>query len=244
MTNEQAREGKLYGVGVGPGDPELLTLKALRLIQETDVLVYPQPDDGPSLVRTIVAPHLAGLALEEYAIVIPMIPARFPAQDVYDKAAENIRGFLNRGKKVVVLCEGDPFFYGSFMYLYGRLKDRHGVEVVPGVSSIMASAAMAGRPLAARNDVLTVVPGPLEAEAMRQKLDDAEAAVVVKVGRHLPKIRQVINDLGLMPCARYVERATMENQRLMPLTAVTTDSAPYFSMILLHKRGNAWSFKS
>jgi len=142
---------------------------------------------------------------------------------------------------VAVLCEGDPFFYGSFMYLFGRMAERFTVEVVPGVSSLTACAAVLGAPLAARNDVLTVVPAPLEEAELKARLADTEAAAVIKLGRHFAKVRRVLDELGLAQHARYVEHATMESQRAMPLDEVSEDRVPYFSMILVHKRGEAWT---
>ncbi len=124
--------GILHGLGVGPGDPELITRKALRLLRAADLVAYPALEDGDSLARTIVADHLVE-GVEEYAIRIPMRVERFPAQEVYDRAAGHLGAALDAGRAVVVLCEGDPFFYGSFMYLFGRMAERHRVEVVPGV---------------------------------------------------------------------------------------------------------------
>ena len=233
------KSGTLYGVGVGPGDPELVTLKALRILQTVPVLAWPAPEEGPSLAREIVAQHLPGTQ-REIPIRMPLLPARFPANDVYDKAAREIGAVLAAGDNVAVICEGDPFFYGSFMYLFGRLAGDYPVEVVPGVSSLTACAAALGTPLSAKNDVLTVVPGPLDAETMKQRLAEADAAAIIKVGRHLEKIRSVIDELGLGANARYIERATMSEQRIVPLAEVGDDDAPYFSMILVHKRAEVW----
>jgi precorrin-2/cobalt-factor-2 C20-methyltransferase len=231
---------KLYGLGVGPGDPDLITLKALKILQRAAVVAYPAPEQGESLARAIVAPHMPESCLE-FAIRMPLVEARFPAQDVYDHAAVELAAHLEAGREVAVLCEGDPFFYGSFMYLFGRMADRHPVEVVPGVSSLTASAAMLGAPLAARNDVLTVVPGTLPQEALRARLAQVEAAAIIKVGRHLGKLRRLLEDLGLLDRAHYIEYATMENQKSLPLCEVTGERAPYFSIILLHRRGAAWT---
>jgi precorrin-2/cobalt-factor-2 C20-methyltransferase len=170
-----------------------------------------------------------------------MVAARFPAQEVYDRAAAEIGEHLAAGRDVAALCEGDPFFYGSFMYLFGRVAERFPVEVVPGVSSLTACAAVLGAPLAARNDVLTVVPAPLDEAVLTARLRDAEAAAVIKVGRHLQKVRKVLQELGLADRARYVERATMGEQRILSLADMEDDSAPYFSMILIHRRGEAWT---
>ena len=231
--------GTLYGVGIGPGDPELVTLKALRILKSVPVLAWPAPEEGPGLAREIVAEHLPGTQ-REIAIRMPLLPARFPADDVYDKAAVEIGAALDSGEDVAVICEGDPFFYGSFMYLYGRLAGDHAVEVIPGVSSLTACAAALGSPLSAKNDVLTIIPGPLDADLMKQRLADADAAAIIKVGRHFDKIRSVIDALGLTANARYIERATMGEQRIVPIGDVGEGNAPYFSMILVHKRDEVW----
>ena len=232
--------GRLYGLGVGPGDPELITLKAQRILRSVPVVAYPAPEEGESLARRIAAPHLNS-AQSEITIRMPVIAARFPADEVYDWAAGEIGGHLEAGRDVAVLCEGDPFFYGSFMYLFGRMAERYAVEVVPGVSSLMACAAVLGAPLAARNDVLTVVPGPLDETELKERLSAVEAAAIIKVGRHFDKLRRVLGDLGLEEGARYIEHATMETQQILPLAAVDPARVPYFSMILVHKRGDAWT---
>jgi precorrin-2/cobalt-factor-2 C20-methyltransferase len=237
--------GTLYGLGIGPGDPELITLKALRLMKAAPVLAYPAPEEGESLARRIVAPHLDASHLNggqiEVAIRMPLVEARFPAQQVYDRAAKELGEHLAAGRDVAVLCEGDPFFYGSFMYLFGRMAERFAVEVVPGVSSLTACAAVLGAPLAARNDVLTVIPAPLDEATLRERLASAEAAAVIKLGRHFAKVRRVLDQLGLAEHARYVEHATMASQRILPLDAVPEEDVPYFSMILVHRRGEAWT---
>ena len=231
--------GTLYGIGVGPGDPELLTLKGLRLLQACPVVAYPAPETGDSLARSIVAPHLNG-GQTEIAIRMPMQVSRFPAQDVYDRAATDIAAHLLTGRDVAVLCEGDGFFYGSFSFLYARLADRFPVHVVPGVSSLTACAAAAGAPLVTRNDVLRVIPAPLDAKEIAAQIEGAEAAAVMKLGRHFGKVRDVLDGMGLTDRARYVEHATMSDQRILSLAEVDAASVPYFSMILVHKRGQAW----
>lgn len=224
--------GRLYGLGVGPGDPELITLKALRILQVAPVIAYPAPDDGDSLVRAIAAAHVPPGRVE-IVIRTPMLPGRFPAHDVYDRYAAEIAGHLAAGRDVAVLCEGDPFFYGSFMYLFERLAPRFPTEVVPGVSSLTAGAAAAGLPLASRNGTLIVVPAPLEEAVLADRLATAESAVVIKVGRHLDKVRRVLRRLNREAAAIYVERATMAGGRVLPLAGVADGPAPYFSLILV-----------
>ncbi len=227
--------GRLYGIGVGPGDPELLTLKAVRLISEADVVAYPAPADGTeSMARAIAGPHIPA-GKTEIVIETPMIPGQFPANDVYDRYAVEIAGHLKAGRSVAVLCEGDPFLYGSFMYLFGRLAADFESEVVPGVSSLGACAARAGQPLVSRNQVLTIVPAPLEEADLEARIAIADAVAIMKVGRHLDKVRAVLEKLGRLETAVYVERATLADEKVMPLTSLSADRAPYFSMILARR---------
>ena len=228
-----------YGIGVGPGDPELLTLKALRILRGVSVIAYPAPERGDSLARGIVAPHLPGGQIE-IAIRMPLEAARFPAQAVYDRAAEAIGAHLRAGRDVVVLCQGDPFFYGSFMYLFGRLARDWTVEVVPGVSSLTACAAALGAPLAARDDALVVLPATLPEAVLEARLRDADAAAIIKLGRHGAKVRRVLDRLQLADQARYVEHASMASQRIARFADVAADAIPYFAMVLVHRRGDAW----
>lgn len=236
----ESSQGTAYGIGVGPGDPELMTLKGARLLAACPVVAYPAPETGDSLARRIAAPHLP-IDATEIVIRTPMVGDRFPAQGVYDRAAGEIGEHLAAGRQVGVLCEGDPFFYGSFMYLFARLAERWPVEVVPGVSSLMACAAALGAPLAGRNDVLTVLPAPLDDAALTARLSGCDAAAIIKVGRHFARIRDLLVRLNLAERARYIERATMAEQRVAALAEIDADDAPYFSMILVHTRGAAWA---
>ncbi|SLN58969.1 Precorrin-2 C(20)-methyltransferase [Roseovarius litorisediminis] len=230
--------GVLYGVGLGPGDPELMTLRAHRLISQAAVVAYPTLAGGESFARSIAADIIPAGA-DEIVMDVPMTTAREPAQAAYDKGAAEIAAALESGRDVVCLCEGDPFFYGSFMYLFARLSDRYEVQVVPGVTSITTCAARAGMPLAARNERLTVLPGPLPEDELRARIDGAESVAIMKVGRHLPKIRSVIDALGLTDHAMYIERASLPDEVVCPL-ADAPEKAPYFSMILLTKGADPW----
>jgi len=230
--------GVLYGVGVGPGDPELMTLKAARLIAACPVVAYPVLPGADSFARAIAADLIAPGA-EEIAIEVPMTTARDPAQAAYDVGAARIAEVLQAGQDVACLCEGDPFFYGSFMYLFARLADRFPVEVVPGVTSVTACAARAGLPLVARSERLTVLPGTLPEGELKARIEGAESVAILKVGRHLAKIRAVVEGLGLTARARYVERATLPDERIVALKDAP-GTAPYFSMILIVKGADPW----
>lgn len=230
--------GTLYGVGVGPGAPDLLTLRADRLIRSARVVAYPAPDTGPSLARQIAADAIPKDAIE-IPMIVPMRTERFPAQDVYSNAASEISGHLTVGTDVVVLCEGDPFFFGSFMYLFARLADSHPVEIVPGVSSLGACAAAIRWPLVARNDVMSVIPATLPDDALRTGIRGADAVALMKVGRHLPRVRALIETMGLTQHSGYIARATLSNEVACSLSDAP-DTAPYFSMILISKGEDPW----
>ena len=167
IAGDKIMSGTLYGLGVGPGDSDLITLKALKILERVPVVAYPAPEKGDSLARIIAAPHIPE-GREEIIIRTPMVPGEFPAHDVYDYYSGKIGTYLRQGQDVAVLCEGDPFLYGSFMYVFSRLSQHHPVEVVPGVSSLGACAAVAGVPLVSRNQVLIIVPGTLDEEEIEK----------------------------------------------------------------------------
>lgn len=230
--------GTLYGIGLGPGDPGLITVKAARLIERATTIAYPTLAGGDSFARAI-AKDLIRPGAREIRMDVPMTTERGPAQQAYDAGAAEIAEVLSGGEDVVCLCEGDPFFYGSFMYINARLVDTYRVEVIPGVTSITACASRAGMPLAARNERLTVLPGPLPEAELRARIEGAESVAIMKVGRHLPKIRAVIEGLGLTAQATYIERATLPEEIVLPLADAPVQ-APYFSMILLTKGADPW----
>jgi precorrin-2/cobalt-factor-2 C20-methyltransferase len=230
--------GTLFGVGLGPGAADLMTLRAARLIKGAAVIAYPTLAGGDSFARSIAADLIAD-GTQEIVMDVPMTVERAPAQAAYDQGAADIAAALDAGQDVVCLCEGDPFFYGSFMYIFARLEGAYDVQIVPGVTSVTACAARARMPLAARNERLTVLPGPLPEDELRARIDGAESVVIMKVGRHMAKIRGVIDGLGLTDRAKYVERATLPQEVVVPL-ADAPEKAPYFSMILLTKGADPW----
>ena len=215
-----------------------MTLKAARLISQARVIAYPALENGDSFARSIAAGLITD-GTDEINIPVPMTVERAPAQAAYDAGAAAISERLQAGDDVVVLCEGDPFFYGSFMYLFARLSDRFECEIIPGVTSITTVAARAKKPLVARNERLTVLPGPLDEDELRARIEGAESVAIMKVGRHLPKIRAVIDALGLTDKDTYVERASLPEEVVLPLSEAP-EKAPYFSMILLAKGTDPW----
>ena len=233
MTESQfpAQTGRLYGLGIGPGDPELLTLKAHRILTSVPVIAYPTLENGKVLARAIVADFIRP---EQIEIPLPLpFSVERSSQPYYDIAAKKIAEHLSAGRDVVVLCEGEPMLYGTFMYLFQRLAGRFPTEVVPGISSTMASAAMLGAPITFRNDVLSIMPATLDADTLRDRLAVVDAAVIIKLGRHFAKVRTILDELGLLDRALYIERATQPNQRIVAITQVDPAEVPYWSLILI-----------
>lgn len=224
--------GVLYGVGVGPGDPELMTVKAWRLISTARVIAYLAANGSESTARSIAAPFIAEDAAE-IAIDMPMRVEREPAQAAYDAGAAQIAERLSRGEDVVMLCEGDPFFYGSFMYLFERLAARFKTVVVPGVTSVTASAAELATPLCARDDVLKVLPATLPIDRLREELLTAQSAAIIKVGRHFGKVKQVLGALDLITRATAISKATHQDQLIRKVADIAEDSLPYFTTIIV-----------
>ncbi|MCA2684435.1 MAG: precorrin-2 C(20)-methyltransferase [Microcystis sp. M038S2] len=223
--------GKLYGLGIGPGDPELLTLKAHRILTTVPVIAYPTLESGKVLARAIVSDFIRP---EQIEIPMPLpFSVERSSQPHYDIAAENIAEHLNLGRDVAVLCVGDPMLYGTFMYIFNRLCDRFSIEVVPGISSVMASAAMLGVPITYRNDVFSIMPATLEAEILRDRLVFIDAAAIIKLGRHFAKVRNILDELGLLERALYIERATLPNQQIIPITEIDPEAVTYWSLILI-----------
>ncbi|MGH8998671.1 MAG: precorrin-2 C(20)-methyltransferase [Acidimicrobiia bacterium] len=233
--------GTCYGVGVGPGDPELITLRALRILRAVPVVAHFAKDGRAGNALTAARPHLHP-DQREVRLVYPLTTEAPPPgvsyesllMDFYDTSAKKIAEILDGGDDVAVLCEGDPFFYGSYMYLHHRLAaGGYETEVVPGVAAMLAGAAALGTPLACRDEVLTVLSGVLSADELERRLRDADAAVVMKLGRNLARVRRAVERAGLMDRALYVERVTMSAQRILPLAEVDPSTSPYFSMVLI-----------
>lgn len=238
-------KGRLYGLGVGPGDPDLITVKALRILQAAPVVAYYVGKDKRGNALTSVLPHLRPEQIR-LSLVYP-ITGKKPAppydyegvmRAFYDEAAEQVAGHLDAGRDVAAICEGDPFFYGSFMYLHDRLAARFTTDVVPGVCSVVASASVLRTPLVYRDQRLQVLAATLPEETLTEMLSGVEAAAIMKLGSNFEKVRRVLVALGLEKRARYVERATMEGERIIPFAEVQPEEVPYFSMILIP--GERW----
>jgi len=236
--------GHLYGIGLGPGDPELLTVKAVRLIQAAPVVAYFAKAGRRGNARKIVDRWLCDTC-EELPLYYPVTTEisfddpRYIAQlaGFYEASAEAIAARLLAGQDVALLSEGDPLFYGSFMHLFVRLKERFAVTIVPGVTAMSGCLAAAKTPVTWGDDILTVLPGTLSLALLEGRLNGCNAVAIMKVGRNLAKVRAALAGAGLLDRAIYVERATMDNEVILPLAQKPDDEAPYFAMVIVPGMG-------
>jgi precorrin-2/cobalt-factor-2 C20-methyltransferase len=231
---------KLIGVGVGPGDPELVTLKAIRALRDADVVAHFAKRGHAGNGRTIAACHMApGVA--ELPLIYPVtteIPKCEPRYrqlicEFYDAAAAGVAERLDAGLVVAVICEGDPMFYGSYMHLHVRLASRYPTEVIAGVSGMSGCWSATGLPIAQGDDVFMVLPGTLAEPELVRRLGDTDAAAIMKIGRHLPKVRRALACARRLDHAIYVERGTMRDGVTMRLADKPDDVAPYFATVLV-----------
>ncbi len=241
---EIATLGRLYGIGLGPGDPELLTVKAVRILQSAPVVAYFAKAGRRGHARAI-AERWISQSCKEVPLFYPVtteIPFDDPAYAMqigafYQKSAETIAASLNAGNDVALLCEGDPLFYGSFMHIFVRLKEQFAVTVVPGVTGMSGCWAAAGAAMTWGDDILTILPGTLGKRALVERLAASDAAVVMKLGQNFAKVRDAIATAGLMERAIYVERGTMMDETVIPLKDKTDETSCYFALVLVPGRG-------
>jgi precorrin-2/cobalt-factor-2 C20-methyltransferase len=232
--------GRLIGIGVGPGDPELVTLKAMRALAQADLVVHFAKTGSASQARTIAAGHLKA-GTPELPLFYPMTSEqprngscyRQAMREFYDAAAATLAVELDAGRAVAVICEGDPLFYGSYMHLHVRLAPRYPTQVIAGVSGMSGCWSAAGAPIAQGDDVFMVLPATLPEPELERRLEDADAAVVIKLGRHLPKIRRTLARIGRLERAIYVERGSTAAAVMMRLADRPDDGAPYFAVVLV-----------
>jgi precorrin-2/cobalt-factor-2 C20-methyltransferase len=231
--------GRLFGVGVGPGDPELMTLKAARVLAQAPVVAWFAKAGRAGHARTIAERHIAPAA-EQLPLTYPFTTEQEVGADYrsgmaafYDESAAALAARLDAGSDVAVLCEGDPFLYGSFMYLHDRLAGRFETEVVAGVTAMSGCWSRAGLAMTRGDDSLAVLSATLPEERLAERLRDAEAVVVMKLGRHLAKVRRALGAAGLLQRAVYVEKGAMAGERILPLAEKRDDEAPYFSLVLV-----------
>src|SRR4051794_8230999 len=193
----------LYGVGLGPGDPELVTVKAARLIGAADVIAYHCARHGRSVARSIAEPYLRDDQVEEQ-LVYPVTteatdhPGGYDGalEEFYAAAADRLMAHLDAGRDVALLAEGDPLFYSSYMHMHKRISERFATVIVPGVTSVSAASAALATPLVEGDDVLTVLPGTLGRDELARRLREPGAAAIMKIGRSFEAVRGALKDSG------------------------------------------------
>ncbi|MCM6775451.1 precorrin-2 C(20)-methyltransferase [Nocardia sp. CDC159] len=232
--------GKLWGIGLGPGDPELVTVKAARIIGAADVIAFHSARHGRSISRGIAAPYMRPGQLEEH-LIYPVTtettdhPGGYQGaiEEFYERAAARLAVHLEAGRSVALLAAGDPLFYSSYMHMHRRLADRFEAEIIPGITSVSAAAAALGTPLVEGDQVLTILPGTMPADELAARLAATDAAAVMKLGRTYPGVRQALSEAGRLDDAYYVERASTTRQRVLRAADVDDAEVPYFSITLV-----------
>lgn len=236
--------GKIYGVGVGPGAVDLLSVRADKLVREAKYIAFFRKAGRAGHARQIASTLLSKDVIElamEYPITteIPLSDKRYSEvlSEFYKKYSNKIISLSQTGIDLVILCEGDPFFYGSFMHIYSRVKDKCPVEVVPAITGMSAAWTATDIPITWGDDILTVLMGTLDKTTLENQLQDTNAAIIMKIGRNLPKIKKALERTGRFYDAFIVEYAAMDKQTVQRLSDYNTENAPYFSIIILHGQG-------
>lgn len=240
MSETSQTPGELYGLGVGPGDPELVTMKAVRLLKKADIIAFPTAKASGGNAKRSIEPYLT----ETHQLLPLVYPVTAgPVADTtsyhnimqkfYDDTAEEMANLLHSGKNIAIICAGDPFVFGSYMYWHARLAERFNTTVVPGISSILAAPVQLGKPLCHREDTVSILPATLSEDELIERLKNAGSAVIMKLGRTFPKVVRALEAAGQLDNAYYVERASMENERILPVREVSAGDVAYFSLIVI-----------
>lgn len=222
--------GILHGIGTGPGDPELLTAKAIRLIGEANHIFHVEADGKPSRALKTAEEHLSAAATL-HPINMPMRSDPAAGAQAYDDTADAIRSLLETGTNVAVLCEGDPLLYGSFIHLMDRLDGQARIEIIPGIPSVLAAGAAVARGIARRTETVALLPGTMDEADLLTKLRQTSFAAILKTGRHLPKVRRALRETGFREI-HVVQEASSATQAVCRLEDMTGDTLPYFSIIM------------
>ncbi|GGA97782.1 precorrin-2 C(20)-methyltransferase [Allosediminivita pacifica] len=236
--------GTVYGVGLGPGDPELMSVKADRLVRGARHVAFFRKAGRPGRARSIVEGMIPEDAVEfamEYPVTteIPFSDPRYNnmLSAFYADCTAHLRALAEAGESPVVLCEGDPFFYGSFMHLYTRLRAEVPVHVVPAITGMSAAWTATGSPVTWGDDVMSVLMATLPQDELVHRMEAADALVIMKIGRNLPRVRAALEQAGKLDRAWLVEYASMDGQTVLPLSEADERSSPYFSIIIVHGEG-------
>ena len=233
-------KGQLYVIGVGPGDPELVTVKAVKYIEKADIIAFPTAKGASGNAKSTIEPYitkdhqLMSLTYPVTAGPVADSETYLPLmKNFYDSTAQEMKAELLKGKNIAIICAGDPFIFGSYMYWHARLADEFETTVIPGISSILAAPVELGKPLCHREDVVSIIPATLSEDELVENLTNSTSAVIMKLGRTFPKVVNALKKAGLETKAYYVERATMQNQRILPILEVDPTKVAYFSVVVI-----------
>lgn len=233
MTHK--KNGILIGVGVGPGDPELISLKAFKAIQTADIIAYPVNKDGFSMAKNIAQSHFTH-GVQEFGFYVPMLKDRSLVNVEYDKCAKTMATYLKNGLNIACLCEGDAFFYGSFIYLYERLTASFEVEIIPAIPAFVAASAALKQPMLMLNEDLKIIPATQTYEQLANSISTSDNVAIYKVGRHFSKVYKLLEQQKLLDIAYLVENVTNHKQKITKINQLDVTEQPYFSMIIINKR--------
>jgi precorrin-2/cobalt-factor-2 C20-methyltransferase len=240
MSNEKPRIGRLYGVGVGPGDPELLTLRAYHVLSQVPVIFVPLKDEkSKSYARSIIDNLVKKSEGKIVGLVLPMLRDKKRLQEYWHQAADTIWQYLEKGKDGAFVNIGDPLLYGTFIHIWETLKQSHPeieVEVIPGISSINAAAARAIVPLASNDERIAIISGNHEAQVIRDTLENFDTVVFLKVNTVFDKLLGILEELNLMGKSVYVRRCTTQDEEIIrDISQLKGEKVDYFSLLIVRK---------
>ena len=235
--------GKIICVGLGPGDQELMSVKSDRLIRSAKVIAFFRKKGRAGQARTIIN----GLLREDITEYAMEYPITSEVDFLSEEYKTTLASFYNewalrlqqiaKNSDVIILCEGDPLFYGSFMHLHTRLKDKVELEVVPGITGMSGCWTALGEPFCWGDDITCVIMATISAGKLREAVLQGDALVIMKVGTHIPKIKKALLEAKKLDQAWLIEKGTMKDERIIKLSEFPSDNAPYFSIVLVRGEG-------
>lgn len=238
--------GKIYGLGVGPGDPELLTLKAYRVLKEVDFVCVPKSKAEKDSLALKVVKQAVDRDFEVLELIFPMTHDKEELTRHWDQAVENLADRLGKGAQAAFITIGDPMFYSTYAYILHRLKKHYPdivVETVPGVTAFSACASFLNEPLTEGDEKLAVIPAAYGLEQVKEVLQNFENIVLMKVNRLYDRLIPLLKELGMLDKAVYVSRCGYEDQfYTTELEKLVGQDKDYMSMMLIRKGGweNLW----
>ena len=236
------KKGKIYGIGLGPGDPALITLKSANLIKSSDYIFFFKKKNSESrafsIVKEIIKDNAFKIALE-FPITTEIDSMRKEYKNImknfYEQCVIKIDNILKKSRDICLLCEGDPFFYGSFIHIFQRLKERFDIEIVPGVTGMSGAWSSSKIPLVSGNEILTIIMGTLDEAKLKIQIKKSDVLVIMKIGKNFKKIFKVLKEQNLLNKAYLISNATTKKEKIYKLNAINDEIVPYFSIILLKK---------